>query len=63
MGLKKCGKTVIGIPGKVKGISGGEKKRLSFASEVCLCSVLSTLNVLYNDSWDTDFDKSTPHVC
>ena len=34
MGLKKCEGTVIGIPGKIKGISGGEKKRLSFASEV-----------------------------
>lgn len=34
MGLNKCKKTVIGIPGKIKGISGGEKKRLAFASEV-----------------------------
>ncbi|XP_062517485.1 protein white-like [Corticium candelabrum] len=34
MGLKKCANTVIGIPGKLKGISGGEKKRLSFASEI-----------------------------
>ncbi|XP_062517759.1 protein white-like isoform X2 [Corticium candelabrum] len=34
MGLQKCAKTVIGIPGKLKGISGGEKKRLSFASEI-----------------------------
>lgn len=34
MGLKKCEDTLIGIPGKIKGISGGEKKRLSFASEV-----------------------------
>jgi len=25
---------MIGIPGKIKGISGGEKKRLAFASEV-----------------------------
>ena len=33
MGLKKCENTIIGIPGKIKGISGGEKKRLSFASE------------------------------
>jgi ABC-type multidrug transport system ATPase subunit len=34
MGLKKCEDTIIGIPGKIKGISGGEKKRLSFASEI-----------------------------
>ena len=34
MGLEKCKDTVIGIPGKMKGISGGEKKRLAFASEV-----------------------------
>lgn len=34
LGLKKCADTVIGIPGRLRGISGGEKKRLSFASEV-----------------------------
>lgn len=34
LGLKKCADTVIGIPGRVRGISGGEKKRLAFASEV-----------------------------
>ncbi|XP_065827732.1 protein white-like isoform X3 [Oscarella lobularis] len=34
MGLEKCKDTVIGIPGKMKGISGGEKKRLAFASEI-----------------------------
>ncbi len=34
MGLSKCAKTRIGIPGRTKGISGGEMKRLSFASEV-----------------------------
>jgi len=31
---------VIGIPGRIKGISGGEMKRLSFASEV-------GINILY----------------
>ena len=30
----KCADTVIGIPGRLRGISGGEKKRLAFASEV-----------------------------
>ena len=34
MGLNKCADVLIGIPGKIKGISGGEKKRLAFASEV-----------------------------
>ena len=34
MGLTKCQYTNIGIPGIVKGISGGEMKRLSVASEV-----------------------------
>ncbi|KAK7601642.1 hypothetical protein V9T40_009083 [Parthenolecanium corni] len=32
--LTSCQNTIIGKPGKVKGISGGEMKRLSFASEV-----------------------------
>lgn len=34
MGLKKCEDTLIGIPGMTKGLSGGEKKRLAFASEM-----------------------------
>lgn len=34
LGLNKCRSTIIGVPGRVKGISGGEMKRLSFASEV-----------------------------
>ncbi|XP_046580538.1 protein white-like [Haliotis rubra] len=33
MGLSKCADTQVGTPGRTKGISGGEKKRLSFASE------------------------------
>lgn len=32
--MRKCADTVIGIPGRLRGISGGEKKRLAFASEV-----------------------------
>lgn len=36
LGLVKCADTLIGIPGRMRGISGGEKKRLSFASEVCI---------------------------
>jgi ABC-type multidrug transport system ATPase subunit len=36
LGLKKCMNTLIGNPERgVKGISGGERKRLAFASEVC----------------------------
>nr|XP_058944927.1 protein white-like [Pocillopora verrucosa] len=34
LGLSKCADTYIGIPGRLRGISGGEKKRLSFASEI-----------------------------
>jgi hypothetical protein len=34
LALNKCQHTVIGVPGRIKGISGGEMKRLSFASEV-----------------------------
>lgn len=34
LGLQKCADTIIGVPGRIKGISGGEMKRLSFASEV-----------------------------
>ncbi|GMT24052.1 hypothetical protein PFISCL1PPCAC_15349, partial [Pristionchus fissidentatus] len=34
MNLTDCQNTIIGIPGRVKGISIGEKKRLAFASEV-----------------------------
>ncbi|XP_046741059.1 ABC multidrug transporter H-like [Diprion similis] len=33
LALTKCTNTVIGVPGRVKGISGGEMKRLSLASE------------------------------
>nr|XP_027233370.1 protein white-like [Penaeus vannamei] len=34
LGLGKCANTKIGIPGRIKGISGGEKKRLAFACEM-----------------------------
>lgn len=34
LALTNCQNTIIGVPGKIKGISGGEMKRLSFASEV-----------------------------
>ncbi|KAK3882731.1 hypothetical protein Pcinc_012936 [Petrolisthes cinctipes] len=34
LGLARCGDTKIGVPGRIKGISGGEMKRLAFACEV-----------------------------
>ncbi|XP_063889214.1 protein white-like isoform X3 [Scylla paramamosain] len=34
LGLTKCADTKIGVPGRIKGISGGEMKRLAFACEV-----------------------------
>ncbi|KAG7164314.1 white-like 2 [Homarus americanus] len=34
LGLAKCSDTKIGVPGRIKGISGGEMKRLAFACEV-----------------------------
>ena len=33
LSLGKCKNTLIGTPGRVKGLSGGERKRLAFASE------------------------------
>uniref|UniRef100_A0A8D8NPB6 Protein white n=1 Tax=Culex pipiens TaxID=7175 RepID=A0A8D8NPB6_CULPI len=33
LSLTKCADTVIGAPGRIKGLSGGERKRLAFASE------------------------------
>ncbi|VDP10884.1 unnamed protein product [Soboliphyme baturini] len=51
LGLKDCEDTIIGVPGQKKGISGGESKRLSFASEPTtgLDSFMaeSVVNVLY----------------
>ncbi|XP_053373342.1 protein white-like [Mercenaria mercenaria] len=34
LGLQKCQNNLIGNPGRIKGISGGEMRRLSFASEI-----------------------------
>ena len=36
LGLQKCKNSVIGVPNKVKSLSGGERKRLAFASEVLM---------------------------
>ena len=45
LGLMKCADNVIGNPERQKGISGGEMRRLSFASEV----KLSLIAVLTGD--------------
>ncbi|RXG54331.1 ABC transporter ATP-binding protein/permease wht-3 [Armadillidium vulgare] len=42
LGLTKCSDTKIGIPGRIKGISGGETKRLAFACEGK--TILSTIH-------------------
>ena len=36
LGLLKVQNTRIGIPGSDKSLSGGERKRLAFATEVCV---------------------------
>lgn len=36
LSLGKCKDTIIGVPGRVKGLSGGERKRLAFASEALI---------------------------
>lgn len=45
LGLRKCENNVIGNPERgVKGISGGERKRLAFASEVSVFTRFKCLN-------------------
>ncbi|XP_065840975.1 protein white-like isoform X2 [Oscarella lobularis] len=61
MGLNKSKDTKIGIPGKIKGISGGEKKRLAVASEV-----LTNPSILFADEPTSGLDsfmaESVVHV-
>ena len=52
LGLSKCQDTLIGIPGRIKGISGGEKKRLSFASEI-----LTNPSILFCDEPTSGLDS------
>jgi len=52
LGLSKCQDTLIGIPGRIKGISGGEKKRLSFASEI-----LTNPSILFCDEPTSGVDS------
>ena len=67
LGLAKCAETVIGNPERgIKGISGGERKRLSFASEVRLtdslkCEVFLKFNLIHFKS-NTGIDESGAHV-
>lgn len=52
LGLKKCEHTRIGIPGQMSGISGGERKRLHFASEI-----ISGCPLLFTDEPTTGLDS------
>ena len=52
LGLAKCRNTKIGVPGVVKGISGGEMKRLAFA-----CEVLTNPQLLFCDEPTSGLDS------
>ncbi|GMS83657.1 hypothetical protein PENTCL1PPCAC_5832, partial [Pristionchus entomophagus] len=52
MNLTDCQNTMIGIPGRMKGISIGEKKRLAFASEV-----LTDPSILFCDEPTSGLDS------
>lgn len=43
LGLIKCQNVLIGVTGVTKGLSGGERKRLSFASQVVVVVVVLLL--------------------
>ena len=57
LSLTKAQNTRIGIPGRIKGISGGERKRLAFASEVRTCSYLSRLKISLSKLLKTIFSE------
>eukprot|EP00111_Clytia_hemisphaerica_P021823 TCONS_00064161-protein len=52
LGLLKCKDTIIGVPGRIRGISGGENKRLSFASEI-----ITNPNLLFVDEPTSGLDS------
>ena len=52
LGLNKCADQLIGIPGRMKGISGGELKRLAFA-----CEVLTNPPLLFCDEPTSGLDS------
>ncbi|KAB7496020.1 Protein white [Armadillidium nasatum] len=52
LGLSEARDTLIGIPGRIKGISGGETKRLAFA-----CEVLTNPALMFCDEPTTGLDS------
>ena len=53
LNLKKCENTLIGAPDKnIKGISGGERRRLAFA-----CELLTDPNLLFCDEPTSGLDS------
>jgi len=52
LGLRKCADTVIGDPGLERGISGGERKRVSVA-----CEVLMDPSIIFCDEPTTGLDS------
>lgn len=52
LSLVKCAGTLIGIPGRIKGISGGEMKRLAFA-----CEMLTNPPLMFCDEPTTGLDS------